>query len=348
MLLNIALSGTAAQLERLVRCELRSTSESAEANTKAAFDGRYFSWREKSDGSVAFRGSLPAELAAKLIGALESFEADDCGEEDTENEMDEGESPVASTEASPEDEYSDNSPSPLDTTSPNPEEHVPAETPTLGQRRADALVALADQSFNGYQVMLHVPAGTSSRAICLDPGGVIPYAAAERICCDASIVPVLEGASGELLDIGRKTRKIPPALRRALELRDKGSCRFPGCTHTRYLNGHHIEHWAYGGKTALDNLVLLCSHHHGLVHEGGFGCVAVKRAGVKGVSIVFRRPDGVMLPAAFALAAGSGTLEAGQRDVKTGAHTCSASDFGTSLDVGVVLDALAFRRRKSE
>ena len=84
------------------------------------------------------------------------------------------------------------------------------------------------------------------------------------------------------------------------------------------------------------------------MHEGGFGCVAVKRVGVKGVSIVFRRPDGVVLPAAFALTAGSGTLEAGQRNIKTDAHTCSASDFGSSLDVGVVLDALAFRRRKPE
>ncbi len=227
-------------------------------------------------------------------------------------------------------------------------EVVSAGAPTLGQRRADALVALAEQSFDGYQIMLHVPAGTSSRSICIDPCGVIPYAAAERICCDASIVPVLEGESGELLDIGRKTRKIPPAIRRALELRDKGTCRFPECTHTRYLHGHHIEHWAYGGATALDNLVLLCSHHHGLVHEGGFGCSAIKRAGIKGVDIVFRRPDGVVLPSAFALTACSGALESNQLAVKASARTAIASDFGTALDVGVVLDALAFRRRKIE
>jgi len=205
-------------------------------------------------------------------------------------------------------------------------------------------VALAEQSFNGYQAMLRVPAGNSSQAICLDPGGVIPYAAAERICCDCSIVPVLEGESGELLDIGRKTRKISPAISRALKLRDKGTCRFPGCTHTRHLYAHHIEHRAYGGKTSLDNLVSFCWQHHQSVHEGWFGCVAVKRAGVKGVNIVFRRPDGMVMPAAFALTVSSGLLEDKQRGTNVDALTCSASDFPVSLDVGVVLDALAFRR----
>jgi hypothetical protein len=60
-------------------------------------------------------------------------------------------------------------------------------------------------------------------------------------------------------------------MRRALGARD-GGCRFPGCTNTRFVDGHHIKHWADGGETSLDNLVLLCRHHHHLVHEGGFGC----------------------------------------------------------------------------
>ena len=60
-------------------------------------------------------------------------------------------------------------------------------------------------------------------------------------------------------------------MRRALRARDKG-CRFPGCTNTRFVDGHHIKHWADGGVTSLDNLVLLCRHHHHLVHEGGFAC----------------------------------------------------------------------------
>ena len=61
-----------------------------------------------------------------------------------------------------------------------------------------------------------------------------------------------------MLDVGRRTRSIPPAIRRALWVRDRG-CRFPGCRHTRFLHGHHVRHWLAGGETRLDNLVLLCS-----------------------------------------------------------------------------------------
>ena len=68
---------------------------------------------------------------------------------------------------------------------------------------------------------------------------------------------------------GRKTRTIPPALRRALHARDRG-CRFPGCENLRFLDAHHVQHWAKGGETTADNLVLLCRRHHRLVHEGGW------------------------------------------------------------------------------
>ena len=78
---------------------------------------------------------------------------------------------------------------------------------------------------------------------------------------------MLENQQGEPLDVGRKTRTIPPAIRRALNSRD-GGCRFPGCTHQRYVDAHHIEHWADGGETKLSNLVTLCRLHHRLVHEG--------------------------------------------------------------------------------
>ena len=56
-------------------------------------------------------------------------------------------------------------------------------------------------------------------------------------------------------------------------LRDRG-CAFPGCTHTAFLHGHHIEHWLHGGETSLDNLVMLCTFHHHLVHEGGWTVTA--------------------------------------------------------------------------
>ena len=81
--------------------------------------------------------------------------------------------------------------------------------------------------------------------------------------------PVVDGPNGEPLSVGRRTRSIPPALRRALASRD-GGCRFPGCPATHRLHGHHVQHWANGGETSFDNLILLCPTHHRLVHEGGF------------------------------------------------------------------------------
>jgi len=89
---------------------------------------------------------------------------------------------------------------------------------------------------------------------------------ARRVACDASLVTVTENAQGEPLDVGRKTRNIPPAIRRALASRDRG-CRFPGCTHQRHVDGHHIQHWVHGGETKLDNLVTLCRFDHRYVHD---------------------------------------------------------------------------------
>lgn len=98
-----------------------------------------------------------------------------------------------------------------------------------------------------------------------------PYVSAEtsrRISCDCGVVRVEHDHPGSILSVGRKTRSISPALRRALETRDQG-CRFPGCGH-RFADAHHVKHWADGGETSLDNTVLLCSYHHRLVHEGGW------------------------------------------------------------------------------
>jgi Domain of unknown function (DUF222)/HNH endonuclease len=115
-------------------------------------------------------------------------------------------------------------------------------------------------------------------------GAVIDAHAARRLACDAAIVPLVERA-GRPVSVGRKTRAIPPALRRALESRDRG-CRFPGCSNRRTVDAHHIEHWANGGPTSLDNLVQLCRHHHRLLHEGGYTVTKT------GSGFVFCRPDG--------------------------------------------------------
>jgi hypothetical protein len=96
---------------------------------------------------------------------------------------------------------------------------------------------------------------------------------------------------GNTISIGRKTRAIPPAMRRALRMRDRG-CTFPGCAQRFHMDGHHVEHWADGGRTELDNLVQLCRFHHGLMHEGGFA-VRQKRGDFE-----FLAPNGEVIPQA--------------------------------------------------
>jgi Domain of unknown function (DUF222)/HNH endonuclease len=93
--------------------------------------------------------------------------------------------------------------------------------------------------------------------------------ATRRLACDCGLVEATVDPAGQPLSVGRKTRTIPAAIKRALLLRDR-TCRFPGCDHRLYLDGHHIQHWADGGETKIDNLALLCSSHHSYVHERGY------------------------------------------------------------------------------
>jgi hypothetical protein len=91
-----------------------------------------------------------------------------------------------------------------------------------------------------------------------------------RLACDAQIIPAVLGSPSEVLDIGRATRTVPTAIRRALILRDHG-CAFPGCGRPPgWTDAHHIVHWSAGGPTALANLVLLCGHHHDTIHHHGW------------------------------------------------------------------------------
>ena len=102
----------------------------------------------------------------------------------------------------------------------------------------------------------------------LDSGALSDPATVRRWACDADIVPMVLGSKSEPLDIGRRSRLIPDAMRRALNFRD-GGCAFPGCTRRpRRCHAHHIDHWGEGGPTCLDNLALLCRHHHQVIHHG--------------------------------------------------------------------------------
>jgi hypothetical protein len=98
----------------------------------------------------------------------------------------------------------------------------------------------------------------------------------ERISCDCTMSRVLL-ADSMVIDVGRATRAVSGPTRRALRTRDKG-CRFPGCDRPAdWTNPHHIVHWARGGPGNLPNLVLLCYHHHRLVHEGGWQVIKAGR-----------------------------------------------------------------------
>jgi hypothetical protein len=137
-----------------------------------------------------------------------------------------------------------------------------------------------------YQVFLHVDPGTLQAEgeigrSHLEDGTRVSAETSRRLTCDAGVVQVTAGADGSVLDVGRRTRTIPPAVRRALQVRD-GGCRFPGCG-LRFTEAHHLVHWADGGETTLDNLVLLCRFHHRRVHEDGFG---VRRGPDGGVRFV--------------------------------------------------------------
>ena len=177
-------------------------------------------------------------------------------------------------------------------------EKVVSELPEDPQRdyfaaRADALVQMAQQilagdigsdSADSHQVIVHVDASA------LDGQGGeadVPLPTVKRLCCDGGVVPVIR-RNGEVLDVGRKQRIVPTAMKRALLARDR-SCRFPGCHHTQFLDAHHIEHWSEGGETSLDNLVVLCSHHHRLLHEQGFQMRKLNGG------YTFARPDGRLI-----------------------------------------------------
>jgi hypothetical protein len=258
--LDIALHGTAAHVEKLVRC-YRRVQEVEELSREARQQAnRSFRYYYDEDGSLIVKARLPAEAGALLLKAL-------------------------------------------DRAMPKPEpradrQNVSAET--FPQRRADAVGQIAEsflkhghESLNGgerHQIVVHVDEETlreRTSGLCeLEDGPSLAAETARRLACDASVVRVAENAHGEPLDVGRRSRSIPPALRRALNARDRG-CRFPGCSNHQYVDAHHIKHWADGGETSARNLVTLCRFHHRQVHEGR---VVLQR--LDDGALRFVRPDG--------------------------------------------------------
>jgi Domain of unknown function (DUF222)/HNH endonuclease len=166
------------------------------------------------------------------------------------------------------------------------------------QRAADALCELAstrageladpDRPF----VVVHTDPGAlggEEGEAELGEGRPIATETARRLACDCRWQLVVENEEGEVVRLGRTTRQVPNWLLRQLRRRDRG-CRFSGCGATRWLHAHHVTHWANGGPTDQDNLILLCGRHHRVVHEGGWRVTSTNEG-----TVTFEKPDGRVL-----------------------------------------------------
>ncbi|MBK5289013.1 MAG: DUF222 domain-containing protein [Acidimicrobiia bacterium] len=177
---------------------------------------------------------------------------------------------------------------------------------TAARRRADALVRMAELALA--QLHGRDPDGpVRARAACtvvidwptLHNGelgrmdgeftGALHRSDVERLLCDCSVARVVTGPKGMPIDVSPNRRTIPTGLRRALAVRDQG-CRYPGCRKpTGWCDAHHVIHWRHGGQTILINLVLLCDHHHHVVHQRGWS------ATFDGTTLRVYNPDGVQV-----------------------------------------------------
>ena len=233
--------------------------------------------------------------------------------------------------------------------------NVSAETPpTMSQKRADALALLAETALHQgldpgtsgerYQVVVHVDAPVlvdpeQSGQSVLEDGTRVSAETSQRLACDASRVVMRHDEEGRVVEIGARTRTIPPALRRALAHRDRG-CRFPGCG-GRFAEGHHLRHWAHGGPTTLSNLALLCRRHHRAVHEEGYQVARWPDGALR-----FQRPDGRPLPEVPTPAAvprdpvPALRADHDAQGLRLTARTACPSWLGEPLDVGWAIDVL--------
>jgi len=318
-LLNIALCGTTSHVEQVVRGYRRALD--AQELTREAIQQRDRSlwFHTELDGSLVIRGRLPAEVGALFKKALEAAEeslpipknvpagtfSDDCQADDLQR---------------------------------------------CSKRRVEALAVMAEsflaagpQELTGgdrQQIVVHVDAETlkhSHAGRCeLEDGPSIAAETARRLACDASLVEIIEDVKGEPLNVGRKTRTIPPAIRRALNSRDKG-CRFPGCPFKRYVDGHHVKHWAQGGETKLSNLVTLCRFHHRLVHE----CRVVIQTLDDG-AFRFVKPNGKSFESPVPTPTDWAELVAAHEanDIRIGPSTAINRWTGETLDYGLVVEWL--------
>jgi hypothetical protein len=334
--LQIAIYGTAHHVEKLVRV-FRRAKEAEELSREAQQqERRGVMWFYEADGSLLIKARLPAEAGELFINALEAAVK-----------------AAPPTKTAAEKDVSAESWSALTVR--------PEAVERLGHRRADALARMAesylkhgDEELSAperHQIVVHVDVQTlkdSTAGRCeLEEGPSLAAETVRRLACDASLVTVIENEEGEPLNVGRNTRAISPALRRALNARDRG-CRFPGCPNTRYVDAHHIRHWVHGGETKPSNLVSLCRFHHRQVHEGRV-CIDVLDDG----ALRFRRPTGEsfesVAPEHTLPLSSRRDLVAGneQRGLAIDARTATTRWMGEAMDYQTAIDCLLFRERRA-
>lgn len=337
-LLGFARAGTAWHVEELVRKYRGAERRRETAEARRQYAERSLTYGYDADGSLVIHGRLPAELGGMLVKALEA--AQDALFRDIHREPVDERSAVREPREAATVTAAEVRPPWI------PEDH---EEPQA--RRADALAWMAESFLAnggaalaaGGRYLLHVhvdeaalPASGDGTRCHVEDGAAIAAETARRIGCDCSRVCVHEGADGRVLSVGRKTRQIPPAIRRALRSRD-GGCQFPGCIQRRFVDGHHVEHWADGGETRLENLVTLCRRHHRLVHEGGYGVAAAESG------FVFTDPRGRVLrcrevpavtdgEAALAADHRRAGLCIGQRTIRPGGWYGERVDWGWAVE----------------
>ncbi len=323
-LLAVGRAGTAVHVERIVRAWRRVDRNMEAREAAARHRGRSLQVYPDEDGMVVVRGRLEPEVGALFMRALEAAR----------------EALYARTRAAAAEGAA--------------AEGAEADPPTHGQQQADALALVAETALQHgldpgpgserYQVVVHVDAAALADPdqpgqSALEDGLGVPAETSRRLGCDATRVVLRYAEDGHVLDVGRRTRTIPPALRRALQARDR-ECRFPGCG-VRHAQGHHLHHWANGGPTRLDNLALLCRRHHRAVHEEGY---QVARDAVG--TLRFSTPGGRPIPEVPApLAVPSDPTEALVAAHRAGgvaidARTGCPSWLGERLDLGWAIGVL--------
>lgn len=188
-------------------------------------------------------------------------------------------------------------------------------------------------------MIVHVDAATGTARV--PDGPELPASTAERLACDAQVQLLLSDIRSNRLYLGRTRRLATPAQIAALTVRDGGRCQFPGCSHIRHLHAHHVRPWWVGGRTDLDNLVLVCSFHHQLIHDHGY---RIRWTGDRWQTL---RPDGSEIPEAGGPLAGD-LDELVSYAARNGRlitdRSLTPTWFGERLDPEPILDTLLPRR----